>query len=318
MTSAGSSVSSRQRAASFSAANGDEREWPIAPELMTLLMLHAYGTCIPGELSDARRQMDADLHEFAHGMSPLVSGIDRTVAFGAAIDAIAAASVLAIEDDFAVVRLREKVVFSFVGMRVDLVHQRVLMRDKMDVVSSVVRGRLLNRDKVTARVDELMDQFELSADTTVVFNGYSRGGLRAIDCFLATAFRLPNVFVCTCNPFVWPAAVKLIQLRVGPLVRLSDRMFTARVDCDIGLGDKLPGTVRRIASRLPRTASRLDKTKAAHSLMNLLPPIADDPGSVYLFRRQTLSEIYTPVSESNALFNIVGSLGISFVTEIFD
>jgi hypothetical protein len=113
-----------------------------------------------------------------------------------------------------------------------------------------------------------MDQFELSADTTVVFNGYSRGGLRAIDCFLATAFRLPNVFVCTCNPFVWPAAVKLIQLRVGPLVRLSDRMFTARVDCDIGLGHKLPGTVRRIASRLPRTASRLDKTKAAHSLMN--------------------------------------------------
>jgi hypothetical protein len=95
--------------------------------------------------------MDADLHEFAHGMSPLVSGIDRTVAFGAAIDAIAAASVLAIEDDFAVVRLREKVVFSFVGMRVDLVHQRVLMRDKMDVVSSVVRAPAESRQGHGAR-----------------------------------------------------------------------------------------------------------------------------------------------------------------------
>jgi hypothetical protein len=265
--------------------------------------------------------MDADLHEFGHAMSPLVSGIDRTAAFGAAIDAIDAATVLAIEDDFSVVRTGDnKVVFSFVGMRVDLVHRRVLMRDKMDVVSSVVRGRLLNRDKITARVDELMEQFELTADTatTIVFNGYSRGGLRAIDCFLATAFRNPNVFVCTCNPFVWPAAVKLIQLRVGPLVNLSDRMFTARVDCDVGLGHKLPGTVRRIPTRLPQTASRLEKTKAAHSLMNLLPPIADDPGNVFLFRRQTLSQIYTPVSQSNALFNIIGSLGVSFVTEIFD
>jgi hypothetical protein len=69
---------------------------------------------------------------------------------------------------------------------------------------------------------------------------------------------------------------------------------------------------------LPQTASRLEKTKAAHSLMNLLPPIADDPGNVFLFRRQTLSQIYTPVSQSNALFNIIGSLGVSFVTEIFD
>lgn len=299
----------------------NRREWPITLELMTLLMLHAYGTCIPGELDAARANMDADLHEFAAGMSPLVAGIDRTPSFSAAVSNVLSATVLAIEDDFAVVRTGDVVVFSFVGMRVGLVRQRVLLRDKMDVVSSMVRGRLLNRDGVTARVGELMQMFELGSSSTatkVVFSGYSRGGVRAIDCFLSSAFRNPNVFACTCNPFVWPAAVKLIQLRVGPIKRLANRMFTARVECDIGLGHKLPGNVLRIPSRLPSTASRLEKTKAAHSLMNLLPPIADDPGNVFLFRRQRLREIYQPVTESNALFNIIGSLGIRFVTEIFD
>lgn len=275
--------------------------------MTALLAIHAYFTCLPGELSSARRDMDGDLDGFCDRMLSYVDEPHKYAEFDAAVQLLRdrdRVHVLSIEDAFTTTRIDNVLVFSFVGLRTDLTSERVMRLDLVDVVSAATRGSTLNKSVTAARVDALRAEFDAAHACDVVFNGFSRGGLRAIELFLANALVDARVFVVTFNCFVWPTALERIRSVVGSLSDVIARMLHRRVHGDIGLGHKLPGAFEELpAPLLPANASKIDRIKAAHTIVNALPPLRRQLESVAAFER-TLDLSFTAILDSNVLYHV--------------
>ena len=279
----------------------------MSKSLTAVLAIHSYFTCLPGELSAARRDMDGDLDGLCDRLAAYVDEPENHIEFAAALQLLRdrdRVRVLSIDETFTTIRIDSVLTFTFVGLRTDLTSERVMKLDLVDVASAATRGVTLNKSATAARIAALRDEFDAAGACDVVFNGFSRGGLRAIEMFLSTALVDARVSVVTFNCFVGPAALERILSVVGSLPDVVARMLHRRVHGDIGLGHKLPGEFEELpAPTLPSGASKIDRIKAAHTIVNALPPLRRELESVAAFER-SLDLSFAPILDSNVLYHI--------------
>jgi hypothetical protein len=125
----------------------------LSKSLTAVLAIHAYFTCLPGELAAARRDMDADLAGLCDRLESYVDEPEQHVEFAAALQLLRdreRVRVLSVDDAFTTIRIDNVLVFSFVGLRTDLTSERVIKLDLVDVASAATRGVTLNRSATAA------------------------------------------------------------------------------------------------------------------------------------------------------------------------